>query len=591
MKTDTSHPDYYARNVDCQHACPTHTNVPEYIRLVAEGRYEEAYFVNRASNVFPGILGRVCDRPCEPACRRGRLKGEEPVAICRLKRVAADLKGDIAGKFFRTVGRTNGKRVALIGAGPASLTVANDLLPLGYEVTVFEKESSLGGAMRRAVPAFRLPEAVLEEEIGFIVSMGLQVKTQTEVTKLSEIAADFDAVFVGTGAPVGRDLALPGRDLAGEKVQVGLKWLAAVSFGHVKAVGARTLVIGGGNTAMDCCRTALRLGAKEVMVAAPETFEAMLALPWERDDAKAEGVKFFNQILPTAFETNAGLLAGVRFDRLRRLHDEHGGWAPEPVPGAELFVACDEVILAIGQRAAYDFVDSKSGVSFNAMGLPAIDTVAQRAGQTAVFFGGDAAFGPKNIVTAVAQGHEAATSIHALLSGLDPAVRPQKTINLTSQKMGLHEWSYGNAYSADARLKVPHLEMNERFKTLSSEVELGFDAMAALKEAERCLNCDVQTVFSTDQCIECDACIDICPTDCLTLTQGGADSEVKLRLRAPFSEPGQNFFQSERLKTGRIMAKDENVCLHCGLCAERCPTGAWDMQKSIVSFPKAGDLT
>lgn len=593
-RTDTENPRYFARNVDCQHACPAGTNVPEYIRLIAAGRFTEAYQVNRHSNVFPGILGRVCDRPCEPACRRGRLPGEDPVAICRLKRVAADFKDDalVREGIVNTKNKrpNNGKHIALVGAGPASLTVANDLLPLGYQVTAFEKDPKLGGAMRRAVPAFRLPEEVLEEEINYVADLGLEVKTNHPITALSQLSANYDAVFVGTGAPLGRDLELPGRDTAGESVQIGLHWLAAVSFAHIKTVPDEVLVIGGGNTAMDCCRTALRLGAKSVHVAAPEAFANMLALPWEKDDALAEGVTFHNAILPQAYQCDHTGLTGVVFAPLASLYDKSGAWAPQiDTAKAPTTIGCQLVILAIGQTAAYEFIDDDCGVKRQANGLPVLEPQTFRAPDTNIFFGGDAALGPRNIITAVAQGHEAALSIELFLTSKDPKNRPQWQNTLASQKMGLHEWSYGNSYSEETRQSVPHLAMKDRFQDLKKEVELGYDLEKACQEAERCLNCDVQTVFSEPLCIECDACIDICPTDCLSLTTDGPDAEVKTRLVAPFLEPDQNFFKSSPLKTLRVMAKDENVCLHCGLCAERCPTGAWDMQKNLVKIPQAGD--
>lgn len=586
-QNDTAHPDYYHKVVDCQWACPAHTNVPGYIRLIAAGKYSEAYLLNRSSNVFPGILGRVCDRPCEPACRRGRLDAEEPVAICRLKRVAADFRDDITARLPKAPFKKNGKRVALIGAGPASLTVANDLAPLGYQITLFEKDPKLGGAMRVAVPSFRLPEKVLDDEIGYITGMDVEVRAGQGVTSMKALLAQgFDAVFVGTGAPLGRDLKIPGREDAGKNVHIGLNWLANVAFEHVKQIGKRVLVIGGGNTAMDCARTSRRLGGNKIMCVAPEGFEQMLASPWEKEDAIEEGVEFHNNLLPQSFVVENARLKGVLFQPLKSLFDENRKWAPVPADKPPVLLECDDVILAIGQNTAYDFVEKDIGIQFQANGLPVVDAKTYRSTHEKVYFGGDAAFGPRNIITAVAQAHEAAISIHLALSGQNVQERPAPGINLLSQKMGLHEWSYDNEVSNDERMKMAHVNLQDRFKELSKEVELGFDVQQAFKEAERCLNCDVQTVFTASACIECDACVDICPTDCLTMTPDGSNAEIGTRLSAPRLEANQPMMVSSPLtQTGRVMVKDENVCLHCGLCAERCPTGAWDMQRMQLTLP------
>ncbi len=586
---DTSHPDYYHRIVDCQWACPAHTNVPEYIRLIAQGKFTESYLLNRKSNVFPGILGRVCDRPCEPACRRGRLENEEPVAICRLKRVAADFRDDVKPLLPKAPEKKNGKRVALIGAGPASLTVANDLMPLGYECTLFEKDAKGGGAMRASVPGFRLPESVLDEEVGYIVDMGVKVHYNSPVTSLKKLADEYDAVFVGSGAPLGRDLPIPGRQEAGDAVLVGLNWLAAVAFDHTKSIASKVIVIGGGNTAMDCCRTALRLGGKELKVVAPEGFDEMLASPWEKQDAVEEGVAFHNHLLPKSFVVKDDKLVGVEFQPLKRAYNERRQWDPVPDDKPTVILPCDAVILAIGQNTAFSFIEKDIGLNFNPNGLPTVDATTYQSTLPKVFFGGDAAFGPKNIITAVAQAHQAAISMHQFLQGKSVNDRLPPTVNLISQKMGLHEWSYDSSISNDVRYKVPHLELKDRFSDLKKEVELGFDVAKALKEAERCLNCDVQTVFSAPACIECDACIDICPVDCLTITNDGDEGAIAANLNAPRLNPEQTLYVSDPLvQTGRVMVKDENICLHCGLCAERCPTGAWDMQKLQLKLPVAG---
>src|SRR5215469_4370338 len=314
--TDTSHPDYFHRVVDCQWACPAHTDVPEYIRLIAQGRFTDAYMVNRHSNVFPGILGRVCDRPCEPACRRGRIE-QKPVAICRLKRVAADHRDDITSRLPKIPRAKNGKRIACIGAGCASLTVANDLMPLGYQVTIFEQYGEPGGLMRTNIPSFRLPHSVLNDEIGMITGMGVDLRLNHPIASLRELLAQgFDAVFVGSGAPKGKELKLPGREAGAANIHIGIAWLESVAFGHIDKIGERVLIIGVGNTAMDCCRTSRRLGGKDVKVMARRPREFFKASPWELEDAEEEGVHILVNYAPKRFVIENGKLKGMEFERL-----------------------------------------------------------------------------------------------------------------------------------------------------------------------------------------------------------------------------------------------------------------------------------
>ncbi len=588
--TNTAHPDYYHRVVDCQWACPAHTDVPEYIRLIAQGRFTDAYMVNRHSNVFPGILGRVCDRPCEPACRRGRVE-EKPVAICRLKRVAADHRDDISNRLPRIPQLKNGKRVALIGAGPASLTVANDLLPLGYHVTVFEQATEPGGLMRSNIPSFRLPHTVLNDEIGQIVGMGVDLKLNHPIKSMRELLANgaFDAVFVGSGAPKGKELRLPGREAAAANVHIGIAWLESVAFGHVDKIGERVLIIGVGNTAMDCCRTSLRLGARSVKVMARKPRGFFKASAWELEDAEEESVEIIVNHSPKAFVVADGKLTGMLFDRMEYDLDEHGQITGERIV-AEEFVPADDVSLAIGQENAFPWIERDLGIDFDKWNVPVIDQITYQSTRPGVFFGGDAAFGPKNIIWAVEHGHQAAISIHRHCQGEPVTDRLAPGMNLQSRKMGMHEWSYSNEYAPVERRLVPHVSLKDRFKKLNIEVELGFTAEAAAQEVQRCLNCDVQTVFTAKTCIECDACIDICPVDCLTITANGDEADLRTRLKAPAQNLAQPLMVSAPLpQTGRVMVKDEDLCVHCGLCAERCPTAAWDMQKSYVHWPHAQD--
>jgi NADPH-dependent glutamate synthase beta subunit-like oxidoreductase len=586
--TDTRKPDYFHKVVDCQWACPAHTDVPEYIRLIAQGQFTEAYMVNRASNVFPGILGRVCDRPCEPACRRGRIE-KKPVAICRLKRVAADQRDDIAALLPRAPQRGNGKRIACIGAGPASLTVANDLLPLGYDVTIFEQFSVAGGLMRTNIPAFRLPAHVLNEEIGYIVDMGARLELDSPVRSLRRLLDSdrFDAVFVGTGAPKGKELELPGRHDS-DRVHIGIAWLESVAFEHTVKVGERVLIIGVGNTAMDCCRSALRLGAKDVKVMARRPRQYFKASEWELEDAEHESVRIVVNRAPKSFVVENGELKGMMFEHLE--YDIEGGEIAATRVLEEEFFPCDDVILAIGQENAFPWIERDIGIEFDQWNLPKVDKTTHQSTRDDVFFGGDAAFGPKNIIWSVEHGHQAAISIHKFCCGEAVTERMPRGVTLSSRKMGMHEWSYKNEYNAAERRLVPHVGLIERFKKINVEVELGFTAEQAALEVQRCLNCDVQTVFTAKLCIECDACIDICPVDCLTIAQNGPESELRSRLKAPATNAEQPLYVSSALPhTGRVMVKDEDVCVHCGLCAERCPTAAWDMQKSTIKIPHAED--
>jgi formate dehydrogenase (NADP+) beta subunit len=592
--TDIHQPDYFHKVVDCQWACPSHTPVPEYIRLIAAGRYSDAYMINWDSNVFPGILGRTCDRPCEPACRRGRVEennGEkpEPVAICRLKRVAADYKDDIRGRLPKAPAKKNGKRIALIGAGPASLTVARDLAPLGYQITLFDRDMQAGGMIRTQIPKFRLPESVIDEEVGYILDIGVEFRGGQHIDSLKRVLAEkYDAIFVGTGAPRGRDLDIPGRKEAAKNVHIGIDWLSSVSFGHIDKIGKRVIVLGGGNTAMDCCRSSKRLGGEDVKVIVRSGFEEMKASPWEKEDAQHEGIPILNYLVPKAFTHASGTLTGVTFEKVKAEYDAKGRRKLVPTGEPDMHYECDDVLVAVGQENAFPWIERDIGIEFDKWGMPVVDKVTMRSSLPNVFFGGDSAFGPKNIIWAVAHGHDAAISIDKLCHGEDVTRRPPPMVNLTSQKMGIHEWSYDNDISNDQRYKVPLKEQKLALKNIKVEVELGFDAKLALAEAGRCLNCDAQTVFSPKLCIECDACVDICPMDCITFTANGDEKDLRTRLNAPARNLSQDIYVSDGLKTGRIMAKDEDVCLHCGLCAERCPTSAWDMQKFLLDMTHAG---
>src|ERR1700755_1069263 len=595
--TDIAVPDYFHKVVDCQWACPAHTRLPESIRLISAGRYSDAYMINWKSNVFPGILGRTCDRPCEPACRRSRVEDEtlvkgqkEPVAICRLKRVAADYKDDegILAAMPKAPDK-NGKRIACIGGGPSSLTVARDLAVLGYEIVIYDQDPKLGGFIRTQIPHFRLPESAIDEEVGYITGIGnIAFRHQKPDTIKAVLAEGYDALFVGSGAPRGRDLDVPGRQEAKANIHIGIDWLSSVSFGHTTSIGKRVIVLGGGNTAMDCCRTSRRLGGDDVKVIVRSGFDEMKASPWEKEDAMHEGIPILNYMVPKTFEHRDGKLIGMTFEKVRAERDAKGRRTLVPTGEPDEMVECDDVLIAVGQENAFPWLERDRGIDFDEWGLPKVGKVTMQSSHPKIFFGGDAAFGPKNIIWAVAHGHDAAVSIDKMLNGEDIHERPDPLTNLISQKMGIHEWSYDNAISAEMRYAVPWRDKKVTLRDIKVDVELGFDQKTGFAEAQRCLNCDVQTVFTPRLCIECDACVDICPTDCITFTENGEEADLRQRLNAPSLHLDQDLYIADGLKTGRIMAKDEDVCLHCGLCAERCPTGAWDMQKYLIEMTHAG---
>jgi formate dehydrogenase beta subunit len=594
--TDIRNPDYFHKVVDCQWACPAHTPVPEYIRLIAAGRYSDAYMVNWKSNVFPGILGRTCDRPCEPACRRGRVEEEnapkpEPVAICRLKRVTADYKDndDVAKRIAAgKKTKSNGKKIVCIGAGPASLTVARDLAPLGYDVTIFDQDPRAGGMIWSQIPRFRLPLEVIDEEVNYILDLGVSFK-QRKIDSLKQLLTEgYDAIFVGSGAPRGRDLDIPGRKEGAKNIHIGIDWLSSVSFGHTSKIGKKVIVLGGGNTAMDCCRTSRRLGGDDVKVIVRSGYDEMKASPWEKEDAQHEGIPILNFLVPKTFQVANGKLSGMTFEKVKAVYDDKGRRSLVPTGEPDQFFECDDVLVAVGQENSFPWIERDSGIEFDRHGLPQLDKTTFQSTVPNVFFGGDSAFGPKNIIWAVAHGHDAAVSIDKLLNAEDLRERPPPGVSLMSQKMGIHEWSYDNEITADLRYKVPWADIKATLKNVKMEVELGFDVATAWKEAQRCLNCDVQTVFTDKLCIECDACVDICPMDCITFTGNAEEEQLRKQLNAPAENVTQDLYVSGPLKTQRVMVKDEDVCLHCGLCAERCPTGAWDMQKFLVEMTYAG---
>lgn len=587
--TNIEDPEYFHKVIDCQYACPAHTPVPEYIRLITQGKYDEAFKINWISNVFPGILGRICDRPCEPACRRTRVE-ETPVAICRLKRVTSDYKNDHIDLSFEVPDEKNGKKIALIGGGPASLTVARDLLPLGYEVDLYDDQSKAGGFIRTQVPSFRLPERVLNQEVERILNMGVTTHFNHYVDSLKTIAdKGYDAIFVGTGAPRGRDLPdLPGRMEGDASIFIGIEWLASVLYRHITSTPEKVLVLGGGNTAMDCCRMARRLGGEDVKVIVRSPRSDMKASPWEIEDAEDEGIPIIDNHSPVDFVVEDGKLIGMHFQKMAAKYDDDGKRSLIPTEEPPVFIACDQVLLAVGQLNAFPFIKPDIGIRMNKWGLPELDENTFQSSVPNIFFGGDAAFGPKNVITAVEHGHQAAISIDLFCQGKDLHDRPAPHTNLVSQKMGIQDWIYDSHVSNDKRYAVPTVDRVKSLKNRLVEVELGFSKKTGHEEALRCLNCDVQTVFDHTTCIECDACVDICPESCINFTNNGDEDDLRSRLLAPADNLEQDLYVSRPLPTGRVMVKDENVCLHCGLCAERCPTSSWEMMQYTYNSALAG---
>ncbi len=581
--------NYFHKVVDCQYACPAHTPVPEYIRMISAGRFDDAYMINWESNVFPGVLGRTCDRPCEPACRRGRVE-EQPVAICRLKRLAADHKNDIKHRMPEIPNQKNGKKIALIGAGPASLTVARDLMPLGYQVDLFDDQYKAGGFMRSQIPSFRLPEEVLDEEVNYILDMGVSTHFKHKVNSLKAmLAKDYDAIFIGTGAPRARDLPkLEGRADADANVHLGIDWLANVAFEHTDKIGEKVLVLGGGNTAMDCCRTARRIGGKDVRIVVRSPKADMKASPWEIEDAEGEGIPMYENHTPKAFVCENGKLVGMLFELVKAEYAENGRRTLVPTGEPDVYMECDDVLMALGQMNAFPWIERDLGIEFNDWDMPEVDKTTFQTSLPNVFVGGDAAWGPENVITAVAHGHQAAISIDKYCHGKDTKDRPNPGATLISQKMGFHDWLYNAPVSSDKRHVVEHVDTNIALTSMKIEVEKGFSLEQGLNETLRCLNCDVQTVFEKDRCIECDACEDICPTNCINFVENEEEDLLRQHLKMPADNLDQALLVSGELKTKRVMVKDENVCLHCGLCAERCPTGAWDMRKFLLNEAKAG---
>src|SRR5262249_37478150 len=380
--------------------------------------------------------------PCEPACRRGRVE-KDPVAICRLKRVAADYKDDIKSRLPNRAAVTNGKRIALVGGGPASLAVARDLAPLGYRCVVFDQDPKAGGMIRTQIPRFRLPESVIDEECDYILALGIDFVGGKRIDSLKALLAEgWAAIFVGPGAPRGRELDIPGRKEAAANIHIGIDWLSSVSFGHISKIGKRVIVLGGGNTAMDCCRSSRRLGGEDVKVIVRSGFEEMTASPWWKEHAIHEHIPISNYLVPKEFTHDHGKLTGVTFEKVKAVRDDKDRRELVPTGEPDQHFGCDDVLVAVGQENAFPWIERDCGIEFDKWDMPKVDPKTMSSTHPKVFFGGDAAFGPKNIIWAVAHGHEAAISIDRLCRGEDVNVRPAPQVAVTSQKMGIHEWSY-----------------------------------------------------------------------------------------------------------------------------------------------------
>ena len=467
--------------------------------------------------------------------------------------------------------------------------MARDLAPLGYHCTVFDSDPKAGGMMRTQIPKFRLPDSVIDEETDYILDLGIEFKGGQRIDSLKKLLAEnYDAIFVGSGAPRGRELEIPGRKEAAANIHIGIDWLSSVSFGHTNKIGKRVIVLGGGNTAMDCCRTARRLGGEDVKVIVRSGFEEMKASPWEKEDAMHEDIPILNFMVPKAFTHDNGKLTGVTFQKVKAEYDAKGRRNLVPSGEPDQTIECDDVLVAVGQENAFPWIERDCGIEFDKWDMPKVDTKTMGSTNPKVFFGGDAAFGPRTSSGRWRMAMTPRSRSTSCCSGEDITERPLPEVHSHRRRWASTNGAMTTTSPADKRYKVPHRDKVIALKDIRAEVELGYDVKLALGEAQRCLNCDMQTVFAAPLCIECDACVDICPMDCITFTQNGEEADLRERLKAPSPHLDQDLYVADGLKTGRVMVKDEDVCLHCGLCAERCPTGAWDMQKYLIDMTHAG---
>ena len=619
--------DWLESNFPCMQACPVHTQAGRYVHLIAQGRYEEAYRYARLPNPFASICGRVCGHPCEPACRRGTL--DAPISIRALKRFLTERYGPESRNpinvFPEKPAVLNPEKVAIIGSGPAGLSAAHDLALLGYQVTVFEAAAVPGGMMHLGIPEYRLPRDVLQAQIREILDLGPELRLNARLGRdfsLADLRAQgYQAVLLAFGLHTSRDLRIPGNELDG--VMKGIDFLLNVNLGYRFSVGKRVVVIGGGNVAidvarsalreqqkrtvealssnllpeslspsemdvamkelMDVSRAALRMGAREVHLICLESRAEMPAFGDEIEEGVEEGLQLHPSLGPKQFIGKDGKLTGVETIRCASVFDAQHRFNPQFEPGTETVIPCDTVILAIGQASDLSFLTPEHGIEATRQGTVKIDPETLMTTAPDIFAAGDIAFGPRLIISAVADGKKAAEQIDRHLRGTAWTPKP-KYVQITV----LDHHQMAEQFDEYSRLAVPILPIDRR--TGIAEVEIGFTEEQARREASRCLQCWINTIFEGDEergteCILCGGCVDVCPENCLTLVPlsqftFAQEGLARLESEAPFHAGQLQHLQAAELGDGEgsVMVKDETICIRCGLCAVRCPAHTITME-------------
>ena len=618
---------FYQQTVACQYACPVRTDGRAYVNAIARGEYERAYLIARETNPFASTCGWVCGAPCEAACRRGKI--DAPVAIRALKRFVNDRYGVYLGEsgeknhsqewpgYFGPTNALNlgntifptsrsglnstyqrgdklGKRIAIVGAGPAGLSCAHDLSLLGHDVTIFDSASKAGGMLRLGIPGYRLPRELIDLEIEAILALGPEIRLNQTLGidfSLADLSNEFDSVFIAIGSYRSRTLNVEGEQLDG--VLRAIDFLINVNLGGYNLdLGKKILVIGGGNVAMDVARTAARLGhpaqsggdlemaldvartavrlgaTQEVHCLVVESRQEMLADPVEINEAQEEGVIIHNHLAPKSIIGSGGHATGVETSDVSRAFDDQGRFNPKLVPNSNRVWECDSVIVAIGQSGDLDWVIPEDGLKTTPFGSLQIDKLTLATTAKGVFAGGDIAFGPRLIINAVADGQLAARSIHSYLQNLQPRY-VRKGYFLTIPKDKYPDAGPVRNYLRWSRSQPPAIPADRRVGV--SLVEVGYDESTAQEQGGRCLVCTVNPIFNSDLCIMCNGCVDVCPTNCLRLVPvssvRGNDTLTAVIER-----------RTESLNTASVMLLEPTLCIRCGLCAARCPTEAITME-------------
>ncbi len=572
-----ANPDWYQTNIPCQVGCPAHTDVSTYIGLISQARFDEAYLLNRQANVVPGVLGRTCARPCEPVCRRNKIDGK-PIAICWLKRAASDHR-----EFRHHAQRppiTKDKSVAVVGGGPAGLACARDLREMGYPVTIVEQYPVTGGAMINGIPVWRLPRDVTSEECDeYMEDLGVEVRYNTRVgrdVQISDLMKEFNAVYLAAGCYISNPMTgpdnkvIPGADLLG--VEDGIKYLDKTNFGIPAFTGKRVAVLGGGFTAMDCCRTAIRFGAEKVYVVYRRSKEEMPSDEYEVNEAMIENVEFIYLATQTRVLSEDGIhTSGIEFVRNKLGDpDPSGRRRPVPIPGSEFVLDVDQVIPAFGQYSDASWIpadEMKLEISKRS-GVPLVDRDSWMTSLAGLFAGGDFTEGSRNLISAVADGRDAAGAINRYLGGVDRPAQAAEEVELPDYRRGMVD-----DYESVAHQMLPALPLHQRFSNMR-ETETGYTPEQAVVQARRCLQCQLNIMIDPSICILCSGCVDICPYDCISME--GLSRVVK----------GDSMHQlANSWEGGADMIIDEEKCIRCGLCVVRCPTDAISMVQFEVASP------